>query len=88
MTIHPTAKAISSFVNTGMLVYPSNHSMTYFEDLKDKSNSVTRVARYGDKMIVDQFADLLLLNVDPSVLMAIASNMGNIMLDNMVQKNR
>ena len=61
--------------------------MSYFEDLKDNTNLARRIARYGDKMIVDQFADSLLLNVDPSVLMSIAS-MGNIMLDNLLQQNR
>ena len=87
ISAHPTAKAITAFADTGVLVYPSNHTMSYFEDLKDNSKLVSRVARYGDKMIVDQFADSLLLNENPSVLMAIA-NMGNVMLDNLVQKNR
>jgi hypothetical protein len=87
VSLHPTANAITSFVDTGILLYPSNHSMSYFEDLKDNAKLVRRVARYGDKMIVDQFADSLMLNIDPSVLIAFA-DMGNIMLDNLVQKNR
>ena len=61
--------------------------MKLFEDIKDNTNLVSRVARYGDKMIVDQFAENHLLNLDHAVLKGIA-NTGTIMLDNMVNQNR
>ena len=65
---HPAPPdTIKKYVDTGILVYPPGHSMSYFEDIKDITNSVSRVARYGDKMIVDQFAESNLLNLDHSV---------------------
>ncbi|KAL7463535.1 hypothetical protein ACHAXS_003891, partial [Conticribra weissflogii] len=84
---HPTANVIESFVDSGVMVYPSNHSMSFFEDIKDDRTLVTRVARFGDKMIVDQLADKLSLNVDAGVLVALADK-GTIMLDNAIQRNR
>ena len=89
---HPTSKppdtSIIRFANEGILEYPDIHPMSYFEDLKVNADLVTYVARYGDKMTVDDFAGKLRITNDPEALMAIADNLGGIMVRNKVQANR
>jgi hypothetical protein len=71
----------------GILVYPDIHPMNYWEDLKYSVNT-TYVTRYGDKEIVDQFADTLGLDQDPDVLVAIAQSTGKIMVKNKIKQSR
>ena len=47
--------------------FPDDQPMNVWEDLK-YSNNITYVARYGDKEIVDQFADNLGLDQDSNGL--------------------
>ena len=61
--------------------------MNYWEDLKYSSN-ITYVTRYGDREIVDQFADTLGLDEDPDVLVAIAQSTGKIMVKNKIKTSR
>ena len=85
--IHPSSPSnITGFVD-GILVYPDIHPMNYWEDLK-QSSEITYVSRYGDKEIVDRFADTLELDADPAVLVAIAQNTGKIMVKNKIHTNR
>ena len=85
--IHPSSPSnITGFVD-GILVYPDIHPMNYWEDLKYSSN-ITYVTRYGDREIVDQFADTLGLDEDPDVLVAIAQSTGKIMVKNKIKTSR
>lgn len=85
--IHPSSPSnITDFVD-GILVYPDIHPMNYWEDLKYSSN-ITYVTRYGDREIVDKFADTLGLDQDPDVLVAIAQSTGKIMVKNKIHTSR
>lgn len=85
--MHPSSPSNITDFADGILVYPDIHPMNYWEDLK-YSSSITYVTRYGDKEIVDQFADTLELDTDPDVLVAIAKNTGKIMVKNKVHTSR
>jgi hypothetical protein len=78
---------ITEAVVNGIMDFPDAQPMNVWEDLK-YSNNITYVARYGDKEIVDQFADTLGLDQDPAVLVAIAQSTGKIMVKNKVKTNR
>jgi hypothetical protein len=73
---HPSSNAndtsITGFADSGILKYPSNHPMSYFENLKTAELGLTAVGRYGDLMIVDDFASLVGINADPEALTAVA----------------
>lgn len=88
---HPTSNtpdtSITMWSNSGILEYPSNHPMVYFENLKDNQLQVTPIARYGDMMIADEFITLVGLNSDPVAIAAVA-NLGQLKLNNVVEKNR
>jgi hypothetical protein len=71
----------------GVLVFPDIHPMNYWEDLKYSVN-ITYVTRYGDREIVDQFADTLGLDQDPDVLVSIAQSTGKIMVKNKIKQSR
>jgi hypothetical protein len=86
-TSNPSDTSITGFANDGILEYPSNHPMSYFEALKADSLALTPVARYGDMMIVDVFATLIGINSDPVALEAVA-NLGELKLNNHVDMNR
>ena len=95
--------SITGFKNIGFLEYPEDHPMSYFEDLKAADDrkirfvprylyaTTTRVnqnARYGDRMIVDQFGQLIGMSHDRPNLLAIANELGTMMLSNQVEYNR
>ena len=61
--------------------------MIYFEDLKTNPSLIKKVSRFGDKIILDDFANMLSLNTNPSVLIALSKN-GKAMVINQIQKNR
>lgn len=85
---HPSSPSnITGFVDDGVLVYPDIHPMNYWEDLKYSKN-IIYVTRYGDREIVDQFADTLGLDQDPDVLVSIAQNTGKIMVKNKIKTSR
>lgn len=96
---HPTSStsdtSITGFANSGILAYPANHPMSYLEALKNVRISARKgakpllqpVARYGDMMIVDDFAKLVGINKDPVALKAVA-DLGEIRLNNVINKNR
>eukprot|EP00804_Cyclotella_cryptica_P005395 CCRYP_017085-RA/>CCRYP_017085-RA protein AED:0.06 eAED:0.06 QI:162/1/1/1/1/0.96/28/3961/2317 len=86
-TSNPSDTSITRFANIGILEYPSNHPMSYFEALKANEFQLTPVARYGDMMIVDDFASLVGINTDAEVLTAVAG-LGDIKLNNVINKNR
>lgn len=87
---------------TGFIQYPENRSMSYFEEEKLKSGkfkaverysyaSTSRVnqgARYGDKIVLDQFADQMRLNTDEDILKSMAENIAVMTLSNNVMQNR
>lgn len=92
---------ITGFANVGILKYPESHPMIYFENLKEgdiltyvermtyaTTVRINQGARYGDKMIVDPFADQLNLNYDPVVLKELAEKLGVMKLRSHVSKNR
>jgi hypothetical protein len=91
VTEHPTSTppdtSITRFATSGILEYPSNHPMSYFEALKANEFQLTPIARYGDMMIVDEFASLVGINTDAEVLTAVAG-LGEINLNNVIKKNR
>jgi hypothetical protein len=84
--------SITSFADSGILQYPDNHLMSYFEELKEAlwfgpSKLLTPIARFGDMMIVDEFAELVGINNDPVALSAVAE-LGQVTLNNDIKKNR
>ena len=95
--------SISGFEDTGILEYPESHPMSYFEDLKKQegvqirsleryvyktTSRVNQNARIGDKMIVDQFASMIGISTDRLNLLAVADDLGTMMLSNQVEYNR
>ena len=98
---HQTSSAndtsITGFANGGVLEYPTNHPMSYFEALKEvylhehnrdvRNKLLMPIARYGDMMIVDDFASLVGIDLDPVALTALA-DLGDIKLNNVIDKNR
>ena len=52
------------------------------------ASRVEQTARYGDVIVLDQFADQMYLNNDPSVLKSLADNIATITLENDVISNR
>lgn len=98
---HPTSStndtSITGFANGGVLEYPANHPMSYFEALKEvylqanvrsiQNKLLMPIARYGDMMIVDEFASLVSIDKDPVALTALA-DLGDIKLNNVIDKNR
>lgn len=78
---------IAGSVANGILQYPDAQSMSIWEDLKYSAN-ITYVARFGDREVVDKFADTLGLDNDPNVLVAIAQSTGKIMVKNKMKTNR
>jgi hypothetical protein len=79
--------SITMWSDSGIMEYPSNHPMSYFETLKSNQLQVTPIARYGDMMIVDEFVTFVGLNSDPVAIAAVA-NLGELKLNNVVNKNR
>ena len=87
---------------TGVIKFPDNHPMSYFEELKLEYSSIkaaerysyastSRVnqgARYGDSVILDQFADQMKLNTHPAILESLAGNIAVMTLANKVAQNR
>ena len=95
--------SITGFSNVGILEYPDIHPMSYFEDLKAEEGNLIRSlaryvyattsrvnqnARYGDKMIVDQFAQMIGISNDRKNLLAVANSFGTMMLSNQIEYNR
>ena len=93
---------INNWTAIGIMQYPDYHPMSYFDDLKEKSITVVPVtrysyastarinqgARYGDSIILDQFADQMKLNTERHMLEAMAKDLAKITLANKVQSNR
>ena len=95
--------SITGFKNVGFMDYPDSHPMSYFEDLKKEegvqirslarylypvTSRVNQNARFGDKMIVDQFSRLIGMSDDRLNLLAVANNLGTMMLSNQIESNR
>jgi hypothetical protein len=86
-----TDTSITGFASSGILEYPANHPMSYFEALKEaywrgRSKLITPIARYGDMIIVDDFASLIEITKDPVALVAVAE-LGTIKLNNVINMN-
>lgn len=93
---------INNWTTVGILEYPDYHPMSYFEELKERWNGILAVerysyastsrvnqgARYGDSIILDQFADQARVNTDPHILQAIADDIAVMTLANQVASNR
>jgi hypothetical protein len=93
---------ISNWTTTGIMHYPDNHPASYFDALKTQTLSVVPVARYsyastyrvnqgaryGDSIMIDQFADQMKLNMDPHMLGAMAKDLAKVTLVNKIQSNR
>ena len=93
---------INNWTSIGIMQYPDYHPASYFENLKaDSSANVVAVsrysyastfrvnqgARYGDTLLIDQFADQLQLNMDPHMLGAMAKDLAELKLVNKIQIN-
>lgn len=93
---------INNWTAVGIMQYPDYHPMSYFDDIKAKTLTVVPVARYsyastarinqgaryGDSIILDQFADQMKLNIEPHMLRAMAKDLAKLTLTNNVQSNR
>jgi hypothetical protein len=94
---------INNWTSIGIMQYPDYHPASYFENLKaDSSTNVVPVsrysyastfrvnqrARYGDTLLIDQFADQLQLNMDPHMLGAMAKDLAELKLVNKILINR
>ena len=86
-SMHSSSPSNITDIYDGILVYPDIHPMNYWEELK-YSDNITYVSRYGDREIVDQFADALELDKNPDELVAIAKNTGKIMVKNKIHTSR
>lgn len=95
--------SITGFKDIGFMDYPDSHPMSYFEDLKKEegvkirsleryvystTSRVNQNARYGDKMVVDQFSKMVGISNDRINLLAVADDLGTMMLSNQVEYNR
>jgi hypothetical protein len=92
---------INNWTAIGIMQYPDYHPMSYFDGIKLQSLSVVPVARYsyastarvnqgaryGDSIILDQFADQMKLNINPHMLAAMAKDIAKLTLVNKVQSN-
>lgn len=90
---HPSSNpadnsSITGFADSGILIYPDFHPMSYWEALMADNLLITPVSRYGDVMIMDDFAAVAGVNSDPVLLMSVADSLGEIMLNNQLEKNR
>ena len=79
---------ITNWTTVGILEYPDDHQMSYFEELKEQFGKILAVerysyastsrvnqgARYGDSIVLDQFAEQMRLNNDPVILKSLAGN--------------
>ena len=93
---------INNWTSIGIMQYPDYHPASYFEDLKLNSSNVIPVARYsfastyrfnqearyGDSLLLDQFADQLKLNMEPHMLSAMVKKLAELKLVNKIQTNR
>ena len=93
---------IKNWTSIGIMQYPSSHPMSYFEELKEEYGKILAVeryayastsrvnqgARFGDSIILDQFADQMRLNSDPLILGTLAKDIAKMKLANSVAKNR
>ena len=82
--------------------YPDNHPSSYFEELKAAANviqplerysyattsRVNQGARYGDSIVLDQFAEQMRLNTNPTLLKTMATDIAKLTLANKVATNR
>ena len=98
----PDVTYITNWTAIGIMQYPDNHAASYFEDLKATvdmirpverytyaiTSRVNQGARYGDSIVLDQFAEQLRLNTNPTVLKAMATDIAQLTLANKVTTNR
>jgi hypothetical protein len=98
----PNVTYITNWTAIGVMQYPDNHPASFFEELKSTADmiipierytyaSTSRVnqgARYGDSIVLDQFAEQLRLNTNPTLLKAIATDIAKLTLSNKVATNR
>lgn len=76
--------------------------MSYFEEAKEEfgnfkpveryayasTSRVNQGARYGDSIILDQFADQMQMNRNPTILQSLAEEIATMKLANKVMQNR
>ena len=76
--------------------------MSYFEETKEEfgnfkpveryayasTSRVNQGARYGDSIILDQFADQMQMNRNPTILQSLAEEIATMKLANKVMQNR
>ena len=105
---------INNWTSIGIMQYPDNHPVSYFEEMKETwgkiqaverytyaksidgregvtlktTSRVNQGARFGDSIILDQFADQMRLNENPDRLKSIADKLGVMTLANKVATNR
>ncbi|KAL7553976.1 hypothetical protein ACHAWF_017328 [Thalassiosira exigua] len=90
---------INNWTSVGILEYPDDHPMSHFEDLSRtilaverysyaSTSRVNQGARYGDKIILDQFAEQVNLNIDALILKSLAKDVAIMTLANKVVTNR
>jgi hypothetical protein len=84
--------------------YPNTHLASFFENLKSRNDTIipvqrssyastlrynrAEVARYGDSIILDEFAGEMKLNSEPGMLKAMAMDLATLTLANNVRSNR
>jgi hypothetical protein len=98
----PEVTYITNWTAVGIMQYPDNHLASYFEVLKNTTGVIRPVerysyaitsrvnqgARYGDLIVLDQFAEQMRLNTNPTVLKAMAMDVAELTLSNKVATNR
>ena len=92
----------SDWTSTGFITFPDDQPMSYFEELKREygkmraverysyasTSRVNQGARYGDALVLDQFADQMKLNSNPHILKSLAKDVAVMKLSNKVNENR
>ena len=76
------------FTDTGIMIYPSSHSMSFFEAVKDNNSLMVCVSQYGDKLVGNDFAALLSIHNNELMVVTITKNLLSIKLINKVNANQ
>ncbi len=93
---------ITNWTSAGVIKFPPAHPMSYWEQEKSgystfkpaerysyaSTSRVNQGARYGDSIVLDQFADQMGLNTDPALLKYLAEDVAVMTLSNRVDHNR
>lgn len=100
---YSTTTMIHNWTSVGVIQFPDNHPMSYWEELTKttygivmaverysyaSTSRVNQGARFGDSIVLDQFADQMVLNRDATILGTLAKDVAKMTLANKVVENR